>query len=181
MRWWESALDLFAEATAGHKEVPSNWMSATGLRALIQEDPCLLWLKYHGAAHGFEQDPKEYSFLEFIGEKGRQFEAAWIKNVCPDAVPALDEDVDVRRVQGLMKTLELMDRRVPVITKAALWWAPEHICGSADLIVLTSWLYKRFPQLKPQALLPVRKSAFSPVPNWLKVSKVCGVSSHNSP
>ena len=154
MRWWESALDLFAEATAGHKEVPSNWMSATGLRALIQEDPCLLWLKYHGAAHGFEQDLKEYSFLEFIGEKGRQFEAAWIKNVCPDAVPALDEDVDVRRVQGLMKTLELIDKKVPVITKAALWWAPEKIYGSSDLIVLTSWLYKRFPQLKPQHAVP---------------------------
>ena len=149
MRWWESAVDLFAEATAGHREVPSCWMAATGLRALIQQDPCLLWLKYHGKAHGFEQDPKEYSFLEWIGEKGRQFEAAWIKNVAPEAVQAMDDDKDVRRVQGLMRTLELMQRRVPVITKAALWGARERIYGSSDLIVLTSWIYERFPQLKP--------------------------------
>ena len=140
-------MNLFAEATAGQKEVSSDWMSATGLRALIQQDPCLLWLKYHGAAHGFEEDPKEYSFLEFIGEKGRQFEAAWIKNIAPEAVQALDEDVDVRRVQGLMKTLELMDRCVPVITKAALWWAPEFIYGSSDLICLESWLHDKFPHL----------------------------------
>ena len=145
----ESAVDVFSEATEGYKEVPSGWVSATGLRALIQDDSCLLWLKYHGAAHGFEEDAKEYSFLGWIGDKGRAFEAAWIRNVCPDAVQALDEDVDVRRVQGLMKTMEMMQRRVPVITKAALWWAPEKIYGSADLICLTSWLYARFPHLKP--------------------------------
>ena len=70
MRWWESTVDLFSEAIAGHREVLSNWMSATGLRALIQEAPCLLWLRYHGAVHGLEEDPKEYRFLEWIGEKG---------------------------------------------------------------------------------------------------------------
>ena len=83
-------MDIFAEATAGHKEVPSNWMSATGLRALVQEDPALLWLKYHGAAHGFEEDAKEYSFLEWIGEKGRQFEDKWTREVAPEAQQALE-------------------------------------------------------------------------------------------
>ena len=147
-------MDIFAEATAGHKEVPSNWMSATGLRALVQEDPALLWLKYHGAAHGFEEDAKEYSFLEWIGEKGRQFEDKWTREVVPEAQQALDKDTDVRRVQGLMKTLELMERKIPVITKAALWWAPERIYGSSDLICLTSWLYARFPHLKPTQVAP---------------------------
>ena len=70
MRWWESAVDIFAEATAGQKEVPSDWMSATGLRALIQDDPALLWLKYHGTNFGFQEDAKEFSFLEWIGNKG---------------------------------------------------------------------------------------------------------------
>jgi len=147
-------VDIFAEATAGHKEVPSNWMSATGLRALVQEDPALLWLKYHGAAHGFEEDAKEYSFLEWIGEKGRQFEDKWTREVAPEAQQALDKDTDVRRVQGLLKTLELMERKIPVITKAALWWAPERIYGSSDLICLTSWLYARFPYLKPTEAAP---------------------------
>ncbi len=141
--------ETFAKATGGHKTVPEDWMPATGLRAIVQEDPCLLWLKFHGAEHGFKEDPKQYSFLEWIGNKGRAFEEAWIKNVCPGAVQALDKDVDVRRVEGLRRTLELMAQRVPVITKAALWWAPERIYGSSDVICLASWLYERFPHLKP--------------------------------
>ena len=142
-------LETFNKATGGHKEVPDYWVSGTGLRALIQEDPALLWLKYHGAAHGLEEDSKEYSFLKWIGDKGKQFESAWIKNVASEAVQAMDKDVDVRRVQGLTRTLSLMARRVPIITKAALWWAPERLYGSADLIVLTSWLYAKFPHLRP--------------------------------
>ena len=154
MRWWESAVDIFAEATAGQKEVPSDWMSATGLRALIQDDPALLWLKYHGTNFGFQEDAKEFSFLEWIGNKGRAFEDKWTREVAPEAKQGLDQDVDVRRVQGLLKTLELMDRKIPVITKAALWWAPERIYGSSDLICLTSWLYERFPHLKPAQAAP---------------------------
>ena len=106
-------LKLFHAATGGHKEVPDNYVSGTSLRALIQEDPALLWLKYHGSKHGLEEDPKEYSFLEWIGDKGRAFEAAWIRNVAPEAVQAMDDDKDVRRVQGLTRTLALMARRVP--------------------------------------------------------------------
>ena len=113
-------LELFQQATGGHKTVPDDWVSGTGLRALLQEDPALLWLKYHGAAHGFEQDPAEYSFLNWIGDKGRAFEAAWIKYAAPDAVQAMADDVDVRKVQGLTRTLALMARKIPVITKAAL-------------------------------------------------------------
>ena len=142
-------LETFNKATGGHKQVPKTWVSGTGLRQLLQEDPALLWLKYHGKQHGLEEDPAEYSFLSWIGDKGREFEAAWIRNVCPEAVQAMHEDVDVRRVQGLTRTLALMARKVPVITKAALWWAPEKIYGSADLIVLASWLYERFPHLRP--------------------------------
>ena len=139
------------EATSGgHTKVPDDWMPATGLRALIQQDPALLWLKFHGNAHNFQQDPEEYSFLNWIGQKGRDFEDAWVKNIAPDAVQALAEDKDVGRVDGLKRTLDLMARRVPVITKAALWNAEERIYGSADVICLSSWFSKTFPHLKPE-------------------------------
>ena len=143
-------LKLFQMATGCHKEVPKTWVSGTGVRALIQEDPALTWLKYHGKAHGLEEDPAEYSFLNWIGDKGRAFEAKWIKEVCPEAVQAMEEDVDVRRVQGLVKTLGLMSRQVPVISKAAVWNAEARIYGSCDIICLASWLYAKFPHLKPQ-------------------------------
>lgn len=125
-------------------------MPATGLRALIQQDPCLVWLKFWGRENGLEPDPEDYSFLTWIGQKGRDFETAWVKNLCPEAVQALAEDKDVGRVDGLKRTLDLMARRVPVITKAALWNAEERIYGSADVVCLTSWFIKNFPHLKPE-------------------------------
>ena len=51
------------EASGGHDAVEEDWMPATGLRALTQEDPCLVWLKFWGRQYGFEPDPEEYSFL----------------------------------------------------------------------------------------------------------------------
>jgi hypothetical protein len=91
----EIRVDVFATATGGCKEVREDWVSGTGLRALIQEDPALLWLKYHGKALGFEEDPKAYSFLEFIGEKGRQFEDKWTREEAPEAEQALDKDAGI--------------------------------------------------------------------------------------
>lgn len=136
-------------AAGGHTKVPNNWVSATALRPLLQGDPCLVWLKHHGTAHGFEQDPKEYSFLEFIGSRGHAFEAAWVQKVAPEAVQALEDDRDVCHVEAFTRTLELMAQGHPVITKAALWWAPARMYGTADVLVLASWLFARFPHLAP--------------------------------
>ena len=36
-----------------------------------------------------------------------------MKNLAPEAVQALDDDKDVRHVEGLKRTLELMARRCP--------------------------------------------------------------------
>ncbi len=136
--------------TGGFKTVPANWMPATGARPLLLEDPFLLWCQFHGRDHEFEKDEGEFSLSDFIMAAGREFEAAWIKNVCGDDVAfCLLDDRDVRKVQGVLKTLELMQKRTPVIAHAALWHAKARIYGSADLLVLTSWLYERFPHLKP--------------------------------
>ena len=43
-----------------------------------------------------------------------------------------------------------MKKNTPVIAHAALWHAKARIYGSADLLVLTSWLYAKFPHLKPK-------------------------------
>ncbi|MES2459981.1 MAG: ribonuclease H-like domain-containing protein [Armatimonadota bacterium] len=148
-----SILDKLSIATGGHAIVQDNWIPATALRPLIHGDPCLIWLQHHGAKHGFEKDPDDtYSFLSWIGEKGRQFEDAWVQNVAGPmaAVQALGEDVDVRSAAGLRRTLEIMDSGASVITKAGLWWAPECIYGSADVLCRASWFYKKFPHLRPK-------------------------------
>lgn len=124
-------------------------MPATATRPLILEDPGLLWLQLHGKNFGFEPDDEAYSLFEFITSAGHHFERAWIENEAPEAVQALQDDREVRQVQGLIRTIELMDRRYPVISHAALWWAPAKLYGAADLICLASWLYDKYPQLRP--------------------------------
>ena len=124
-------------------------MPATGMRPLQQNDSGLLWLKFHGDDEGFERDSTQYAFTPFISRKGQEFEAMWIKMEAPKAVRAMQEDWNVRQATSFRKTLELMERKTPVIAKAALWWLPEKIYGSCDLICLESWLFKKFPQLRP--------------------------------
>lgn len=140
---------IFHAATGGHKTVPDEWVSATALRPLLQDDPCLVWLKHHGDQYGFKKDSGPYQFLDFIGEVGRKFEDKWLTEVAPEAVVANEEDHDVRRAVSVERTLRLMAERRPVIAKAALWWEPTGTYGTADLIALRSWLVSRFPQLAP--------------------------------
>src|SRR5690349_3852962 len=74
------SLDCFDALTGGLAAVPDDWASVTALRALYFLDPALIWLDLYGNQHGFARDPEEYSFLNWIGEIGRQFEDAWVKN-----------------------------------------------------------------------------------------------------
>ena len=131
----------------GRKQIPDHWVSPTSLRGLILKDPCLLWLKYHGRQYGFEEDPQEGSLMEYITRQGQLFEEKWLRELAPEAVAASESDVAVRRFGSLMKTVELMARRIPVITKAAVWNAEHGVYGCQDMIALASWLRKRFPDI----------------------------------
>jgi len=91
-------------ATAGLQQVPFEWMSATQVRSLIFEDPCTVWLRYHGEKHGFQPDTSPYEFLDFISKKGRQFEEKWITEVAPDAVRVCQEAYDVRSGEKVQET-----------------------------------------------------------------------------
>ncbi len=144
-------LNTYHDITGGFKTVPDNFMPATGARALLLEDPFVLWCQFHGRDHGFEKDRGEFSLSDFIMAAGREFEAAWINNVCGNDVKfCLTDDRDVRRAQGVLRTIQLMMDATPVIAHAALWSAEARVYGSADLLVLTSWLYMKFPHLKPK-------------------------------
>ena len=143
-------LNTFHAITGGFKTVPDHWMPGTGARALLLGDPFLLWCQFHHRDHGFEKDAGEFSLSDFIMAAGREFEAAWISNICGDDVAfCLTDDRDVRRAQGVLRTLELMMKNTPVIAHAALWHKAG-VYGAADLLVLTSWLYEKFPHLKPK-------------------------------
>jgi hypothetical protein len=136
-----------AMALGGHQEVPVDWMSATGAQAILLEDPALVWLKYHGQKHGLQPDSSPYEFLDFVAEKGQQFEDAWLDRMAPEAAYVCLDAQEVRSANKVVETFELMQQGIPVIAQAALWWAPERIYGVPDAIVHTSWLAERLPNL----------------------------------
>lgn len=139
----------FARATSGFSQVPENWMPATGTRALVFEDPILIWLDFHGEANGFQKDASSpYDFMTFIFEKGRRFESKWITEFAPEAVRVCSHAYEVRRVEKFHQTLDLIERGTPVIAGPALWWAPEKILGVPDLLVRSDWLSKRLPNIR---------------------------------
>lgn len=135
-------------------QVSYNWMPVTGIRSLMQGDPCLVWLQFHGKVNGFTKDSEEYSFLSFIGDLGRDFEAAWAANNCPTAPRIIEQDWDVRQVDGVKKLIQAIEDQIPIIWKCPLWNASTQIYGTADLIALRSWIEERYPGLLPASDTP---------------------------
>jgi len=59
----------FKIATAGHQQVPSDWMPATQVRPFFFEDSVVIWLQYHGKKHGFQPDISPYEFIYTSSQK----------------------------------------------------------------------------------------------------------------
>lgn len=142
--------ELFSIATGGQREIPKDWMPATMVRPFVFGDPALVWLQYHGKQNGFAPDEVPYNFLDFIAEKGCQFEGKWISELAKPAVVVCLQDYQVRSIEKVRETVEQICSRTPLIAKPALWWAPERVYGVPDLIVHTSWLAEKFPQFITQ-------------------------------
>jgi hypothetical protein len=141
---------LIEKATGGMDTICSDAMPASGIRPLIFDDAGLLWLEHHGEAEeGFKRDGGRYKLLPFLGKLGNEFEAAYIRNEAPEAKRLLEHDWEVRKSVAFEKTLDHLKKKTQFMWKAALWWTPAQIYGVADAIVHTSWLYKRYPHLKP--------------------------------
>ena len=141
--------NALAMATNGLDQVPDSWMSATAIHPLFYDDPGQIWLRYHGADYGLTPSLSADHFIDFIGEKGRQFENKWVQEMLPD-VPRVCQDArEVRSASKVAETWNLITRGVPAVVQPALWWAPEQLYGVPDLIVHSEWLTKRFPGLLP--------------------------------
>jgi hypothetical protein len=152
----ESSLET---AIGGHPQVPPDWMPATQVGPFLLEDPALVWLEFHGAAHGFQPDTSPYEMPQFLAEKAQQFERKWLAEMAPGAVWVCAEPREGREAHKVEQTFELMAQGVPVLVQPALWWAPERIYGVPDLLIHTSWLQARFPGLMDVA------EARSPAPH----------------
>lgn len=136
-------------ATADRQVVADEWMEATATRAFIMEDPGVAWLELHGHLHDFFTDRSPYEFLDFIAEKGAQFERKWQQEMAPEATLVCQAPYEVQRADRLAQTFQLMQTGAPIIAQPALWWGPEQIYGTPDLIARVDWLRQRLPTLTP--------------------------------
>jgi len=137
--------ELFNQISGGLQRVGADWMSATAaLRAFAYDDPFLIWARYHAKKHDLTEDETEGSMFEYITGKGHEFEQAWFDHEAPEAETCLVDDKDVVNVTGVMRTIELMEKRVPIIKHAALWNAEERVYGAADVIFLRSWMEEKY-------------------------------------
>lgn len=134
-------------AIGGHEQVPTDWMPATQVRPFVFDDPVLVWLQYHGKQHGFQPDTSPYEFLDFIGQKGKQFQTKWQKEVAPEAVFVCREPHEVRSADKARETIAYIEKGIPIIVQPALWWAPERVYGVPDFLVCVSWLSEKFPNI----------------------------------
>ena len=133
------------DPTDGISQLSSAWITPSQLHALFHKDPGLIWLEHHGAAHGFVPDESAYAFSDFITEKGRQFEATWLRHMVPGAPQVCADPCEARLPIKVQATLAHMANSESVIVQPALWWPEHQLYGVPDLIVLRSWLMKRFP------------------------------------
>lgn len=138
---------ILESALAGHEHAPIDWMPASGVRPLIFEDPALVWLKYHGAAHGFQPDTSPYNYADFLAAKSHQFEQKWLHEMAPDAVTVCRSPEEGSQAAKVRETWDLMQRGAPVIAQPALWWAPERIYGVPDVLAQSAWLRDHLPGL----------------------------------
>ena len=133
--------DYLCETAIGEGDfAPETWMTPSALYCLCAGDPSQLWLKHHGAIHGFTKDDITQTLTGFIMQKGNEYEAAWIGALAPDAVRVCEGAGDSVNPDKVRQTFALMQQQTPVITQAALCCADESIYGIADLLVHTHWL-----------------------------------------
>lgn len=127
--------------------VGNDWLPPTKIRSLYLNDPAAIWLEHHGAAHGFVPETLSYAFIDFLAEKGHQFEMAWLQRVAPNAIQVCVEPYEGREAHRVAQTLDLIEAATPVIAQPALWWPAERIFGTPDLIVLSSWFRQQYPEM----------------------------------
>lgn len=138
---------VFQKATAGLLDIPADWMSATATRPLVAEDNAQVWLRYHGDKYGLKKDSGPYDWLSFIAKLGNAFEAEAIERMFADAIRVCPTSTQVRQPQYFYQALEMMAAGVPVMTQVPLWYAPERIYGTVDIMVRKSHLIKVLPHL----------------------------------
>ena len=129
------------------------WVSAGRTRNWMLHDPLLDWLQLYGKSRNFvpSQESSGYDrnldFLEFIFEKGREFEAGILRllqNNYEVAILAADYR-DILSLRKAEETFAAMQAGVAIIHQGVLWDAQNRNYGAPDFLVRSDVLREMFP------------------------------------
>ena len=130
-----------------------QWVSAGRTRNWMLDDPLIDWLQLYGKSHDYipKQKLGEYDqdldFLEFIFDKGKEFEAG-ILRLLKDryAVATIAQGYqESRSLERAQETFETMRQGAPIIYQAVLWDAQNMNYGSPDFLIRSDVLHQIFP------------------------------------
>ena len=130
-----------------------QWVSAGRTRNWMLDDPLLDWLTLYGDSrdyipkHDFDGYNKNLDFLEFIFDRGREFETGILRLFQEEyEVTAIAQDVsEIRSLEKARATFEALKSGVPIIYQAVLWDAQNMTYGSPDFLIRSDVLHQMFP------------------------------------
>ena len=130
-----------------------QWVSAGRTRNWMLNDPLIDWLRLYGRSRGYvpRQElagyAKELDFVEFIFEKGREFEAGILRLLREkyEVTTIARGYEEIRELDKAEETFSAMVKGVPIIYQAVLWDAQNLNYGSPDFLVRSDILRQLFP------------------------------------
>ena len=131
-----------------------QWVSAGRTRNWMLNDPLVDWLQLYGKSRGYvpKQElsgyAKELDFVEFIFERGREFEAGILRLLQDqyEVTTIAHDHEEVRRLDKAEETFAVMRQGAPIIYQAVLWDAQNLNYGSPDFLVRSDVLRQLFPE-----------------------------------
>ena len=142
-----------------------QWVSAGRTRNWMLDDPLIDWLQLYGKIRDYiprkELDDyrKDLDFIEFIFDKGREFEAGILRLFREQyEVSTVAQDYrEIRSLDKARETFETMRRGAPIIYQAVLWDAHHLNYGSPDFLMRSDVLHEMFPDsiMEQEAAIPV--------------------------
>ena len=130
------------------------WVSAGRTRNWMLNDTLVDWLQLYGKSCGYvpRQELAGYAkgldFVEFIFEKGREFEAGILRLLQEqrEGTMIAHDHEEIRRLDKAEETFAAMRQGAPVIYQAVLWDAQNLNYGSPDFLVRSDILRQLFPE-----------------------------------
>ena len=135
-----------------------QWVSAGRTRNWMLDDPLIDWLQLYGKSRDYipKQEfgayNKDLDFLEFIFDKGREFEVGILRLFRGQyEVTSIAHDYrDISSLEKAEETFATMRQGAPIIYQGVLWDAHNMNYGSPDFLVRSDVLHKMFPDSMPE-------------------------------